>query len=427
MIRLIKNGRVIDPANQIDTTKDIYIDESGLISNHESGISSFSEDQVIDATGCWVIPGLVDLAARFREPGEEHKGNISTESAASLAGGVTTVCLPPDTNPVIDTPAVVELIQQRTKNCHSPHIHTLGAMSVGLNSTQLSELGALKAAGCVGVSNANNPINDSQFMRNIMEYAASFNLKVFLNPIDKYLGAQGCAHEGRIATRMGLPGIPTAAETAIVARDLTLIEATGIEAHFCRLSSAQSIEMVANAQQAGLAVTADVSAHQLFLTENDIVNFNSNTHVLPPLRTERDRDALRQAVADGIVSAICSDHQPHEADAKLAPFAETEPGISTLESWLPLSLKLIQEQQLDPVTIIRAITANPADILGVPAGNLAEGSSADIAIINPETEWTFEPAEMLSQGKNSAFKSWPFKGKVEHTLVSGVRLYTCQQ
>jgi len=426
MIRLIENGRVIDPANNEDTTRDIYINENGLISGDKHGNEQLAPEQIIDASGCWVIPGMVDLAARFREPGEEHKGDIRSESAAALASGVTSVCLPPDTNPVIDTPAVVELIQQRTKHCDSPHIYTIGAMSVGLDSTRLSELGALKAAGCVGVSNTNHPVSDSQFMRNIMDYAASFNLKVFLTPTDQYLSGQGCVHEGQVATRMGLPGIPVAAETAIVARDLTLIETTGVKAHFCRLSSARSIEMIADAQQRGLPVTTDVSAHQLFLTENDIINFNSHTHVLPPLRTERDRDALKQAVSDGVISAICSDHQPHEADAKLAPFAETEPGMSTLESWLPLCLKLIHEQQLDPVTTIRAITLNPANILGIPAGNLGEGNIADITIIDPESEWTFDISRMLSRGKNSAFNHWPFSGRVKHTLVSGERLYSCQ-
>jgi len=426
MIRLIRNGRVIDPGNNEDTRRDIWIDEDGRISNDSRDSSQLAPEQIIDASDCWVMPGLVDLAARFREPGEEQKGNICSESAAALASGITTVCLPPDTIPVIDTPAVVELIQQRTKRCNSPHIYALGAMSVGLDSVQLSELGALKEAGCVGISNANHPISDSQFMRNIMDYAVSYNLKVFLTPVDQYLSEHGCAHEGQVATRMGLPGIPVAAETAIVARDLALIEATGVSAHFCRLSSARSVEMITNAQRQGLQVSADVSAHQLFLTENDIVNFNSNTHVLPPLRTERDRDALRQAVADGTVSAICSDHQPHEADAKLAPFAETEAGMSTLETWLPLCMKLIHEQRMDPVTILRSVTQGPANILGITAGNLAAGNAADIAILDPQAEWTLDSSNMLSHGKNTAFSHWPFKGIVKYTLMNGEQKYSCR-
>lgn len=424
MIRLIKNGRVIDPANNEDNYRDVWIDEKGRLSNNNE--SQLNPDQIIDASGCWVIPGLVDLAARFREPGEEQKGDICSESATALASGITSVCLPPDTTPAIDTPAVVELIQQRARNCNTPNIYTLGAMSVGLESTQLSELGALKKAGCIGISNANRPISDSQFMRNIMDYAVSYGLKVFLTPIDQYLGQHGCVHEGWVATHMGLPGIPVAAETAIIARDLTLIEATGVSAHFCRLSSARSVEMIANAQQQGLPVTADVSAHQLFLTENDIMDFNSNAHVLPPLRTEKDRDALRHAVTSGIIGAICSDHQPHEADAKLAPFAKTEAGMSTLETWLPLCLKLIQEQHIEPIKIIRLMTQGPADILGIAAGSLSTNHAADITILEPQTQWTLDHTNMRSRGNNTAFNHWTFQGKVKHTLINGKQRYSCQ-
>ena len=424
MIRLIKNGRVINPATGEDTVRDLWIDHDGCIADTGSR-QAMNDAEVIDATGHWILPGLIDLAARFREPGQEHKGNIRSESAAALASGITTVCLPPDTTPVIDTPAVVELIQQRTQSCASPHILMLGAMSAGLESTQLSELGALKQAGCVGISNAGKPIADSLFMRNIMDYAISYDLKVFLTPNDQYLAKNGCAHEGKVATRLGLPGIPDAAETAIVARDLTLIEATGIRAHFCRLSSARSVEMIADAKQRGLAVTADVSAHQLFLTENDIADFNSNAHVDPPLRTERDRDALRQGIADGIIDAICSDHQPHEPDAKLAPFAETEAGISSLETLLPLSLKLVQEYDLQLDTVLKALTSRPAAILDQAGGNLATGNAADITIVDPGAEWVFDQEQMLSRGKNTAFHNWPFKGQVKHTLISGMAVYSC--
>lgn len=426
MIRLIKNGRVIDPGNGEDRVRDLWIDHDGMITTDSSeSPEQLHDHQVINAEGNWVIPGLVDLAARFREPGEEHKGTIQSESAAALAGGITTICLQPDTLPVIDTPAVVELVQQRTQFCPSPHITMLGAMTFGLKSKQLSEIGALKEAGCVGISNAGRPITDSQLMRNIMDYAVSYNLKAFLTPIDVYLAQSGCAHEGKVSTRMGLPGIPHAAETAIVARDLTLIEATGIHAHFCRLSSARSVEMIAHAQQQGLPVTADVAAHQLFLTENDISDFNSNAHVYPPLRTERDRDALIQGVADGVISAISSDHQPHEADAKLAPFAETEPGISALETLLPLCMKLTQEYGMELTTVLRAITSSPAGILGVPGGTLKSGSAADITIIDPQQEWTLDREKILSQGKNTPFNGWPFKGMVRYVLIKGQALYSC--
>ena len=426
MIRLIRNGRVIDPARNEDQVRDLWIDEAGRLTDQpDLSVEQLSDQQIIDASNHWVMPGLVDMAVRFREPGQEHKGTVRSESAASLAGGITTVCLEPDTLPVIDTPAVMELIQQRAQHCPSPNIAMLGAMTSGLQSTRLSEMGALREAGCVGISNAGRPIADNQLMRNILDYAVSYQLKAFLSPVDMQLAKGGCAHEGRVATRMGLPGIPDAAESAMVARDLTLIEATGIRAHFCRLSSAHSVDMIARAQQRGLPVTADVAAHQLFLTEHDIMDFNSNAHVSPPLRTERDREALRQAIADGVIVSICSDHQPHEADAKLAPFAETEPGMSTLETLLPLSMKLVDENAMDLMVILRAITCNPANILGIPAGTLIAGNDADVIIFDPGTEWTLVREKFLSRGRNTPFHGWPFKGTVRHTLLKGQPVYSC--
>jgi len=422
MIRLIKNGRIIDPANNEDAVRDLIIEDELIVAtNHPP--EGLPDDRIIDAKGCWVIPGIVDLAARFREPGHEHKATISSESRAALAGGITSVCLQPDTQPVVDTPAVVDLIQQRAHSCDSPHLYTLGAMSLGLKGKQLSEYAALKSAGCIGVSNANQSIGDNQFMRNIMDYAASLQLKVFLTPVDNRLAMGGLVHEGRVSTRLGLPAIPAAAETVTVSRDLILIEATGVQAHFCRLSCAQSIEMIARAKQRGLPVSADVSAHQLFLSDVDVSDFDSNTHVQPPLRSGQDRDALRCAVRDNVIDTICSDHQPHEADAKLAPFGETSPGISALETLLPLTLKLVHENILDPIHAIRAITHGPASVMGIAAGSLSAGSPADIVIIDPQAHWTFDTSNSLSRGKNTPFHNWQFQGRVTHTLVSGNLLY----
>lgn len=422
MIRLIRNGRIIDPANGEDKVRDMFI-SNGLISTQTASGTPVSDHEVIDAKGCWVIPGIVDLAARFREPGHEHKGTISSESRAALAGGITCVCLQPDTEPVIDTPAVIDLIQQRAQHCKGPHLHTLGAMSLGLQGLQLSEFAALKSAGCIGISNASHYIDNSQFMRNIMDYAASQQLKVFLTPEDSQLAKGGLVHEGKISTRLGLPGIPVAAETVAVSRDLMLIEATGVAAHFCRLSCAQSVEMITRARQQGLSVSADVSAHQLFFTDIDNINFDSNTHVRPPFRSERDRDALRDALRTGALEAVCSDHQPHDADAKLAPFGETEPGISALETLLPLILKLVHEKILEPMRAIEIITMGPADILGVNAGSLTTGMPADVTIINPDIHWIFDTSESFSHGKNTPFNHWQLQGRATHTLVSGELLY----
>ncbi|TNF93469.1 MAG: dihydroorotase [Gammaproteobacteria bacterium] len=422
-MRLIRGGRVIDPANNVDALQDIWIND-GLISAETDDPGSLSPDEIIDASNCWVVPGLVDLAARFREPGQEHKANIQSESMAALAGGITTVCIPPDTIPVMDTPAVVDLIQQCAHETTTPRIETLGAMSVNLQGQQLSEIGALKNAGCIGISNAMRSIRNSQFMRNIMDYAVSHQLKVYLTPLDEDLAGDGCVHEGKCSTRMGLPGIPAVAETTALARDLALVEATGVEAHFCRISCARSVEMIVQAQKEGLKVTADVAAHQLFMTENDIFGFDSLCHVRPPFRTMRDRDALRQAIQDNIVTAICSDHQPHEADAKLAPFGDTEPGISALETLLPLVLKLVHEGFLNESQAIAAITNQPAEILGVNSGKLTSGMPADITIIDPNLHWWLETENINSRGKNTPFEGWEFQGKVRHTLISGTMIYT---
>ena len=424
MIRLIKNGRVLNPASGEDAVRDIVIDKGAIVNTgaDTGATSDIPDNAIIDAKDCWVIPGIVDLAARFREPGQEHKGTIASESKAALAGGITGICLQPDTDPVIDTPAVIDLIQQRAGKITGPAIYTLGAISIDLQGQQLSEFAALKSAGCVGVSHAGRYVEDSQLMRNIMDYAASHDLKIFLTAEDSRLAEAGCAHEGAIATRLGLPGIPTAAETIAVARDLLLIETTGVAAHFCRLSSAGSVEMIARAKDAGLDVSADVAAHQLFLTDMDISNFDGNMHVRPPLRSMRDKDALREAVKSGVIDAICSDHQPHEADAKLAPFGETSPGITGLDTLAALLLKLVHEADLEPLAAVQSVTSSPADILGIlgtAAGTLNSGARADIAIINPQTNWTYDANDSESNGRNTAFNGWQFRGRVTHTLLGG--------
>lgn len=419
LIRLIRGGRIIDPAQQLNTIRDLWIDESGKITTKATALKQLADNEIIDAKGHYVLPGIIDLSARFREPGQENKADICHESAAALHSGITQVCLQADTLPVIDTPAVVDLIQQKAEATTSPAIHTLGAMTIGLQGKQLSEYAALKKAGCVGVSNADRAIADNQMMRNIMEYAASHGLKVFMGTTDRYLSASGCVHEGRVSARMGLHGIPTAAEAIAISRDLILIETTGVNAHFGRLSTAAAVELIAQAQQRGLNVTADVAAHQLHLTENDILNFNSQAHVLPPLRTLQDRDKLREAVANNTIQAICSDHQPHEPDAKLAPFAETEPGISALETLLPLTLKLVQDGILTLDRAIESITHKPACILQAAGGTLNEGTMADITIIDPEAIWTLTADTMLSRGNNTPFDGWQFQGKVTHTLLQG--------
>lgn len=420
---LIHGGRVIDPANGVKEQLDVCIADARIIATGKAP-DGFRPEKKIDASGCIVCPGLVDLSARVREPGQEHKATIASESLAAAAGGITTLCCPPDTDPVVETPADIELIRLRAEASGNTRIVTLGALTRGLHGEQLSEMAALKSAGCVGVSNALRPLANTLVQRRALEYAATFDLTVFLYANDHALSADGCAHEGKVATRMGLPGIPEAAETAAVARDLALIEQTGIRAHFCRLTTGRAVHMVARARYDGLPVTADVGIPYLFLTEIDLSDFDSNCHVIPPLRTTGDRQRLRDALQQGTLSALCSDHQPHEPDAKLGPFPSTEPGISGLDTLLPLGLRLVNENALELTDLIHRLTAGPATILGLPAGTLSIDAQADICIFNPELTWQPGPDNMHSNGLNTPFTGWELKGRVIHTLLAGKVVYS---
>ena len=407
----------MDPANNIDEVTDVFIGQ-GIILAVGSPPSGFNADKVIDAKNKVVCPGLVDLRARLREPGQEHKGNIQTETSAAASGGITTLCNQPDTTPVIDTPAVVELIEQRVHESGKCKVKNLGALTVGLQGERLSEIYSLKEAGCVGVTNAYKYISNSQVMRRAMEYVASLDMRLFLFSQDESLSAGGCAHEGEVSTRLGLAPIPECAESIAVGRDLMLIEQTGVRAHFCQLSSERAVNMISRAQHDGLPVTADVATHHLYLTEMDIGDFNSNCHVMPPLRDQKDRQGLIAGVKNNVVSAICSDHQPHDVDAKIAPFAQAEPGISSIETLLPLSLRLVDEG-MSLSQVIASLTVQPAQILGISAGALTKGLPADVCIFDPQAHWTVVSDKLLSHGKNTPFNGWELIGKVTHTLLDG--------
>lgn len=415
---LIKNGRVIDPANSIDKVTNVYIAD-GKISAVADSLDDFNADQEIDANGQLVCPGLVDLSARLREPGLEHKATIASETRAAAAAGITSLVTPPDTDPVIDTPAVVKLIRKTAQDAGHCKVYSLGAATQGLGGEHLSEMGALKAAGCVGISNALTPIKNPLIMKRIMEYAATFDLTLFLFSEDAALRHAGCVHEGAISTRLGLPGIPEAAETVAVARDLALIADTGVRAHFCHISSVRALQMIARAQFDGLPVTVDVAAHQLYLTDMDIGEFNSQCHVRPPLRGQRDMQGLRDGVYKGSINAICSDHQPHEEDAKLNPFIETEAGISALETLLPLILRLTDETPISLLDAIAKATIEPAKIIGIETGTLNVGAAADVIIVDPEAYWKVTPENLFSRGHNSPFTDWDMRGRVSHTILSG--------
>jgi dihydroorotase len=413
----ILGGRLIDPANGVDQVIDLHI-AAGRIIALGVAPNGFEAQHRIDASERIVCPGLIDLHARLREPGQENKATIASETRAAAHAGITTLICPPDTDPVIDNPAVVDLIRHRTAQAGFARVLTLGALTQGLDGRQLAEMGALKEAGCVGVSNGPRAVDNTQVMRRAMEYAASQNLTVFLHAEDPWLAADGCAHEGAVSVRLGLPGIPEAAETVAVTRELQLIEQTGVRAHFCQLSCVCAVKMIARARYDGLPITADVAAHQLFLTEMDIGYFDSQCHVRPPLRTQRDRDGLRVALGTGTLDAICSDHQPHDAAAKLAPFPVSEPGVSALETLLPLTLRLVDEGVLGLSEAIACISQRPAEILGLECG-LSVGARADVCIFDPQQEWELSTGTLTSHGHNTPFLGWMLRGRVTHTLLAG--------
>jgi len=420
----IINGHLIDPANKIDGLNDLYID-SGVVVAVGEAPAGFSADQTINAEGQIVSPGFIDLQARLREPGESHKGTIASETAAAIKGGVTTLCLPPDTIPVIDSTVVAEQVLHKANLLGSAKARVLpfGALTKALAGEQLSSMDGLIQAGCVALSNADRPIRSTLVQRRAFEYAASLNILVRIQPEDAWLAKGGCVHEGEISSRLGLTGIPECAEMIAVSRDLLLIEQTGVRAHFGPLSSVRSIELIAEANRRGLPVTADIAAHQLILTEIDVDPFNSLCHLRPPLRSQRGLDGLRAALADGLFTAICSDHQPHEDDAKLAPFAETAAGMSSIETLLPLTLKLVREGVLSMSVAIAHLTSKPAQLLGLEQGNLAVGSVADITIFDPHRDWVVSEQSLISRGKNSPFIGWEMQGAVSTTLLDGEIVY----
>lgn len=420
---LIADGLILDPVIESVKTSNVYIADGSIVAiDHKP--AGFEPDQTIDATGLIISPGLVDICARLREPGFEFKADINSESIAAASAGITTLCCPPDTDPVIDEPAVVELIHRKAATADHANVVTLGALTNGLDGQLLSEMAALHAAGCVGVSNCRRPVANTLILRRAYSYAANIGMTVFIEPDEHWLSMGGCAHDGPVATRLGLQGIPVSAETVAISRALELVLETGVKAHFGRLSSAHGVELIRRAKERGMDITADVSAHQLFLNEMDINSFNSMCHVMPPLRSQRDMEALRHALRDGVIDAICSDHQPHEPDAKQAPFASTQPGISALETLLPLTLRLVHEQVIPTYTALSLLSTQPAAILGLNTGVLAENRPADICIYDPEDEWQLDPAAMRSRGKNTPFTGWNLQGKVRYTIIGGKLIHS---
>jgi len=418
----IKNGRLIDPASGTDAAQDVFI-TAGKIVGIGAAPSGYHANRTIDAGGLVVCPGLVDLAVRLREPGFEYMATLESEMDAAVAGGITSLACPPDTDPPLDEPGLVEMLKFRAKNLNQSRVYPVGALTVGLKGTHLTEMAELMDAGCVAFSHADAPLTDTQLLLRALQYAATFDFPVWLRPQDAGLARGGFAHDGQIATRLGLAAIPVCAETVALSTILLLARETGARVHLCRLSSKEGVDMIRQAKRDGLKISCDVTIHHAHLSEMDIGYFDSNCHLTPPLRSQRDRDALRAALADGTVDALCSDHTPVDDDAKQLPFAEAEPGATGVELLLPLTLKWAEESRLSLATGLARFTSNPARILGIDAGTLSQGASADICVFDPDRYWKVEPRALKSQGKNTPFIGLEVKGKVRYTLVEGQIVY----
>ena len=428
---LIKNGRVMDPASGLDAVLDVAIAGGRIVGLH-SASADFSPNKILDATGCIVAPGLIDLSARLREPGYEHEGMLESELAAAVAGGVTSLVCPPDTDPVLDEPGLVEMLKFRAEKLHQSRVFPLGALTRGLKGEALTEMVELTEAGCVGFSQAEVPLANTQVLLRALQYASSFSYSVWLRPQEIHLG-KGVAASGALATRLGLSGVPVIAETIALHVIFELVRATGARVHLCRISSAAGVALIAEAKAQGLPVTCDVSINSLHLTDTDIGYFDSRMRLDPPLRQQRDRDAIRQALADGTIDALVSDHTPVDADAKTLPFAEAEPGATGLELLLSLAYKWSQDQGRGNASLMRALavlTSEPARVLGASlgplqasAGKLVNGGVADICVFDPASEWMVAPAALRSQGKHTPFSGYQLPGRVRYTLVGGLLAY----
>jgi dihydroorotase len=410
---VIENGRVICPKNAIDRSFSLYIAD-GRIAGLGEAPAGFVAEQTIDASGCVVSPGLIDLGARLN--------SIEAELAAAVAGGVTSVVVPPDADPPLDEPELADRLVHRGTEIGKARVLPLGALTLGLNGERLAELAGLKKAGCVAFSQANRTIVDTEALLRAMEYAATFGFAIWLQPQDHWLARNGIAHEGEVASRLGLAGIPVAAETIAIATIVQLVRDTGCRVHLTRISSAAGMALIQRARHDGLPITCDVGVHHLLLTENDIGFFNPHARFSPPLRAQSDRQALSTAAAAGL-AAICSDHTPVGADDKLLPFGEAKPGATGLEVLLPLTLKWAEAAKVDLPSALARITSAPAEVLGLPGGQLAVGAVADVCIFDPEATWQLTPEALKSRGKNSPWTGYMMTGKVSHTLVGGRLAY----
>jgi len=414
----LRGGRVIDPASGLDGIHDLHLAD-GRILALGAAPAGFAAERVLEAAGCVVAPGLIDLSARLREPGYEYRATLESEMQAALAGGVTSLVCPPDTDPPLDEPGLVEMLKHRARSLDQAHLFPLGALTVGLEGEVITEMAELAEAGCVGFSQANRPLVDTQVLSRAMLYARSFGFTVWLQPQDAFLARGGVAHSGPVSGRLGLPGVPVTAETVALHTLFELIRATGCRVHLCRLSSAAGVGLLRAARAEGLPVTGDVAVHHLHLTDVDIGYFDTACRVEPPFRAQRDRDALVAALADGTIDAVCSDHTPVDDDAKLVPFGDAEPGVTGLELLLPLTLSWARRAGIALPVALARVTCDAARIAGCGGGAIAAGAPADLCVFDPDAPWVVSAASLRSQGHHTPFAGREVQGRVRATVVGG--------
>jgi dihydroorotase len=414
----IQGGTLIDPVAGTEQQQDVFI-AAGKIVALGRAPEEFHAAKTVDARGLMVAPGLVDLAARLREPGYEHKATLESEMAAALAGGVTTLVCPPDTDPVLDEPGLVEMLKFRARNLNQAHVYPLGALTVGLKGQVITEMVELTEAGCIGFSQADVPVVDTQVLLRALQYASTYGFTVWLRPQDAYLAKGGVAASGALASRLGLSGVPVSAETIALHTIFELVRVTGARVHLSHLSSAAGIALMRAAKAEGLPVTCDVTVNHVHLIDVDIGYFDAQFRLDPPLRSQRDREAIRAGLADGTIDAICSDHTPVDDDEKLLPFAEATPGATGLELLLSLTVKWASEAGVPLAKAINCITAAPAGVLKLAAGRIETGLAADLCIFERNAHWRIEPRALKSQGHNTPFLGYELPARVRATVVSG--------
>jgi len=412
---ILQGGRVIDPLSSRDAVADLWVRDGEIVA---AGDSVPESAEVFDLRGKWVVPGLIDIHVHLREPGQEYKETIETGTQAAAAGGFTAVACMPNTNPVNDCGPITRYILEKAQNCRA-RVYPVGAISQGSKGEGLAEFGEMKQAGIVAVTDDGLPVTDSQLMRRAMEYARSHGLLVMSHSEEASLSRNGCMHEGLTATRLGLRGIPAAAESIMVYREAALAELTGAHVHIAHVSTRESLAVIAMAKKRGVRLTAETAPHYFTLTDEAVTGYDTNAKMNPPLRSEEDRQAIRTALQDGTIDVIATDHAPHSVLEKEVEFNEAANGIAGLETALPLTLSLVREGWITEQRMVELMSVAPARILGVAGGSLAIGAVADITVIDPEAEYTFTPEESLSKGKNSPFLGWNLKGRAVLTLVGG--------